>query len=57
MFGLGRSERMAYVRELQELHPDVICHPELASEQHRQSMGAPRFMSFTLKSLELNFLE
>lgn len=57
MFGLGRSEKMDCVRELQELHPDVICHSELASEQHQQSTRAPRFMSFTLKNLELNFLE
>lgn len=48
---------MDCVRELQELHPDVICHSELASEQHQQSTRAPRFMSFTLKNLELNFLE
>ena len=32
MFGLGRSERVGYVGELQELHAEVICYPELQNK-------------------------
>lgn len=29
---LGRSERVGYVRELQEQYPEVICYPELQNK-------------------------